>query len=275
LEVLLARRAPVGVIFRRGPSRWVQVIRWDTRDDTFEFGHWFHGHIYVGRSDLSPDGTFLIYFANKFNRKTVSDKEYTYAWTAISKPPLLTAVALWPKGNCWHGGGLFSGARDVFLNHRPNVAVAHPKHGPRGFRVTSNPQACGEDDPVLVPRMTRDGWKFTQGLEYDYKARRAVRPAVMEKTSKKGGMTLRVEHFPDGGTEEPSVFSVVGKDGSETPVGIGTWADFDQQGRLVLASEGKLFAGTWANGKVALAALADFNGSRPNPQRVPSPVRQS
>jgi len=63
------------------------MIRWNTDSDKFEQGQWFHGHVYVGRSDLSPDGSLLIYFANKFNRKTVSDKEYTYAWTAISRPP--------------------------------------------------------------------------------------------------------------------------------------------------------------------------------------------
>lgn len=49
LQVLLARRAPIGVIFRRGPSKWVQIIKWDTQRDVFEEGKWFHGHIYVGK----------------------------------------------------------------------------------------------------------------------------------------------------------------------------------------------------------------------------------
>lgn len=56
LHVLLARRAPVAVIFRRGPTKWVQIIRWDTEKDIFEAGQWFHGRIYEGRSDLSPSG---------------------------------------------------------------------------------------------------------------------------------------------------------------------------------------------------------------------------
>jgi hypothetical protein len=267
LQVVLARRAPMGVIFRRGPSKWVQIIKWDTRQDTFEAGQWFHGHIYVERCDLSPNGSFLIYFASKFNRKTISDKEYTYAWTAISRPPLLTALALWPKGDCWHGGGLFTGPREVWLNHRSEAAVPHPKHLPKGFRVTPNPNAMGEDDPVFISRMTRDGWRFMRGLEYDYRARRTVQPALMEKTNKKGDLTLRVEHYPDDGTEEPCVISIVKKDGSELSVGIGTWADFDQQGRLVLASEGKLLAGAVTNGKVVLTPLANFSNSTPNWER--------
>lgn len=87
LYAILARSAPVGVIFRRGPTKWVQLIKWDTATDSVEPGQWFHGRIYERRCDLSPDGSKLIYFASKLNRKTLDDSEYTYAWTAISKPP--------------------------------------------------------------------------------------------------------------------------------------------------------------------------------------------
>jgi hypothetical protein len=38
LQFLLARRAPIGVIFRKGPNKWVQIIKWDTRSDSFERG---------------------------------------------------------------------------------------------------------------------------------------------------------------------------------------------------------------------------------------------
>jgi hypothetical protein len=248
LQVLLARRAPIGVIFRRGPSKWVQIIKWDTQRDVFEEGQSFHGHIYVGRSDLSPDGSLLIHFASKFNKKSVSDREYTYAWTAVSKPPFLTALALWPKGDCWHGGGLFTTSRDVFLNHRPDVAEPHPKHLPQGIRVVSNPNAAGEDDGVLIPRLERDGWKLLQDLEYDYYGRRTVRPAG----------------------EEQWLCSVASKQGKSLLIGTGTWADFDQQNRTVFASSGKLFAATIKKGTVNLEELADFNGSKRSNLRAPT-----
>ncbi len=54
LYAILARDARTGVVFRRGPSRQVQLIRWDLRDDTFEHGQWFKGRIYERRCDLSP-----------------------------------------------------------------------------------------------------------------------------------------------------------------------------------------------------------------------------
>ncbi len=35
LSIILARAAPVGVIFRRGPTDWVQLIKWNTDRDSF------------------------------------------------------------------------------------------------------------------------------------------------------------------------------------------------------------------------------------------------
>jgi hypothetical protein len=267
LQVLLARSAPLGIIFRRGPTQWVQLIRWDTRKDTFEEGQWFHGHIYVGRSDLSPSGSLLIYFANKFSKKSVSDREYTHAWTAISRPPFLTALALWPKGDCYFGGGLFKTAHDVLLNHPPETAVPHPKHLPKGVRVTLNPSVAG-GEPTAVSPMERDGWQCLQGMEYDWMEQRSRRPAVLEKVGQHGRLKLRVGIYHD--PEEQWLCSIVNKKASEFLIGIGTWADFDQQGRLVFASEGKLFSGTLQKGKVGLAQLADFNGSKPSAVKAPA-----
>jgi hypothetical protein len=47
-----------------------------------------------------------------------------------------------------------------------------------------------------------------------------------------------------------------------------TWADFDRSKRLVLAKEGKLFAGSVTNGELSLTELADFNYDKPtSPKR--------
>jgi hypothetical protein len=51
------------------------------------------------------------------------DASYTYAWTAVSKPPWLTALGLCPKGNCWDGGGLFTRLLFRFLSLLPFLAV--------------------------------------------------------------------------------------------------------------------------------------------------------
>jgi len=163
LYAVLARDAPLAVILRRGPSKWVQVILWNTDDDTFTYGQWFHGRIYERRCDVSPDGAFFVYFASKITGHTLRDPEYTHAWTAISKPPYLTALALWPKGDSWDGGGLFRGRRTLMLNHDPAHRIPHPAHRPH--KLTIRPAGSvedhwprGEDYPIHYERLERDGW---------------------------------------------------------------------------------------------------------------------
>ena len=68
LHVILAREAPKAVIFRRGPSNRVCTLGWDLETDTFTMGQWLKGRIYEYRSDLSPDGERMIYFATDFRR---------------------------------------------------------------------------------------------------------------------------------------------------------------------------------------------------------------
>lgn len=104
LSILKAREAHAAVILPRGPSRWVELILWDTKEDRFQRGQWFNGRIYEFCCDLSPDGTKFIYFAAQYDRKREACG--FEAWTAISKPPYLTALALWPSYGVY-GGGLF------------------------------------------------------------------------------------------------------------------------------------------------------------------------
>ncbi|MDP9115214.1 MAG: hypothetical protein M3O20_16215, partial [Acidobacteriota bacterium] len=59
LDVLLASEAPVGVVFRRGPTKMVRMILWDRTNDKFKPGPWFKGRIFADRSDLSPDGRHM------------------------------------------------------------------------------------------------------------------------------------------------------------------------------------------------------------------------
>src|SRR6187401_1906577 len=110
LFVLWARDADVGVGFQRGPSKQVLLLRWNLKDDSFEGGQWLKARIYERRSDLSPSGERLVYFAASYRGPHQT-------WTAVSRPPYFTALALWPKGDAWGGGGLFSSENELLLNH--------------------------------------------------------------------------------------------------------------------------------------------------------------
>lgn len=162
LYALVARVARKAVVFRRGPSRRVRMLVWNLASDTLEPGQWLKGRVYERRCDLSPNGELVACF--------VATHRAPYAaWTTISHPPWFTALALWPKGDCWGGGGLFESDWRFRLNHRvdadalPGVAqtrLASPFVLPRRFRVEPlNERAgSGEDDPIMTMRMIRDGW---------------------------------------------------------------------------------------------------------------------
>jgi hypothetical protein len=261
VRFILAREAAVGVIFRRGPADWVEIVRWDTQADTFEAGQWFHGRIYDRRCDLSPDGSLLIYFARKVNRRTRADHEYTYAWTAISRPPYLTALALWPKGDCWHGGGSFDSNGSIILNHEPDAATPHPKHVPQALHVRLKDRVYGEDDPIFSERLERDGWKLKQyarGLE----VRQKEHPAgsqLLELTRSLSGYRF-TEHFAVRQRE----------DSARMEIERASWADWDSRGRLVFARDGKLYAATLtASSDLELKELLDLNGDAPASVRAP------
>jgi len=130
LRVILARDRPLALILRRGPSAWYHLILWDTARDMFEHGAWFKGRIYEERCDLSPDGDLFLYFALQGSRWGTS---YKGAWTAVSRPPWLHALALWPQGHTWGGGGRFLDRRRIglFIGDLP----AHPDHPAVGLEV--------------------------------------------------------------------------------------------------------------------------------------------
>jgi hypothetical protein len=267
--IILARAAPVGVVFRRGPTKWVQVLKWNTQEDSFDAGQWFNGRIYERRCDLSPDGTLLVYFASKFNARTIQDQEYTYAWTAISKPPYLTALALWPKGDCWHDGGLFEEQRCVWLNHKPEVAIPHPQHQPKGLRVKPNPTARGEDYPVWSRRLQRDGWKLVQkgnysfSLDYGFQTKAKM---IWERAHSTHAMRLRlvvegINFIAPGGYIE--TFWLLRPAKPDFRLVDARWADWDQQGRLVFVREGKLLTGEFRGDAWDEQELIDLNANTP------------
>ena len=59
LHVLLAAKAPVGLVFRRGPANAVCTVGWNRETDKFELGQWLRGRIYERRSPESGDEGIL------------------------------------------------------------------------------------------------------------------------------------------------------------------------------------------------------------------------
>lgn len=253
IHVLLARDVPTAVVIRRGPSKRVATLLWNRETDEFQLGQWLKGRIYARRCDLSPDGTYFLYFA--MNGKW--DSETGGSWTAISRAPYLKALALFPKGDCWHGGGLWTGYRTYWLNdgyghtvlrNTPAVKRDHEWRPPVYF----NAECLG----VYYVRLMRDGWQLKTA------AGELTKGAVFEKPCPNGWTLRKLAHIgsaPGRGCYWDGHELFHASSGKSMPFPNWEWAELDG-GRLVWASDGKLEAGRLcADGLVDRKLLCCFN----------------
>lgn len=247
LYVLIARGRRKAVVLRRGPTKVVQLLAWDLTRDTFERGQWLRGRVYEHRCDLSPRGDLFIYFAAK-HRGAIPQ------YTAISKPPYFTALALWPSMGTYGGGGLFATEDHVELNHRGSHFTQAEGFSLRpGMRVSAlgDHAGLGEDDPIHHIRLVRDGWRLAQEGRAQRQSSDAPTwivfdpPCVYAKARPKQPH-LELEQRLVGIKQTNGPWYVLehalidhGNEREEILQGC-DWADWDHQGDLLLARDGCL-----------------------------------
>jgi hypothetical protein len=258
----------------------VLVAGWNTTDDTFEQGQWLKGRIYERRCDLSPAGDLLLYFAANYR------KPY-YSWSAISRPPFLTALAMWPKGDGWGGGGHFLSPTRIALNHRDNeLTLAKGFSVPRWLNVKqfgARP-GWGEDDPIWPEQLKRDGWTL---MDYPTKTKDEFGGKVWMEFSPPIKWRKPNPKWPKSCSLDMSIVGIKEKDGpwyliehsvsrngsKSDSIGRSDWADWSQSGDLVFALDGSLYRVRCKDGLLApledAIKIADFSGLRFEP-REPS-----
>lgn len=225
LNCLLATHAPKAVVFRRGPSKQTCLIAWDRSTDTFTPGQWVkRSSVYPDRSDLSPDGEWLITFLGTF-RKPFS------TWTVLSRPPYFTAVALWPKGNAWGGGGAFLGRDQIVLHHAESQRALAPGFvDPPGFTVHAWTPAIHARLEAYNARYRRQ-WQRREGTSGAY-----------VKVGSAGLDLVFTRHVHDAKrpwrADERYDLSISARD---VPIPGATWADIDTNGDMLFAVGGALY----------------------------------
>jgi hypothetical protein len=248
LNFFLARSVPTAVILRRGPYRWVRMIKWNTDIDTFELGQWFDGRVYESKCDISPDGSLFVFFAAQYNSRSRANPEYGYsgfAWTAVSKPPWYYPLALWPAHDTYQGGGYFKDSQTLILNESSDKP--HPDYPPNGLQVL----------PLHKVAQAGSGSALDGGW---------IR--IANKWKKPHPHLLHILNKFSNGSK--SYFLSSKLDNALIPLDRVTWADWDRRGRLVLAKEGKLFWGQIATPNVILHPIMDFNPLKPEPLPLPA-----
>ena len=246
LYAMLARKAPLAVVFRRGPSRQVLLLRWDTASHRLQAGQWFKGRIYERRCGLSPSGEKLIYFATKYGPGPL------YSWTAVCRPPFLTALALWAKGDCWGGGGLFWNERSLLLNHpswERRLADGFRLPGKIKVEPFGQRPGAGEDDPLHATRLARDGWVLRQKGAWRENGVGATtwityqEPVTWVKAA--GALTLEMRILGIGERDGPwyvMEHAITGPGGEVLlDLGRSDWADWSPSGELLYAKDGRLY----------------------------------
>lgn len=154
IHLIAAKDAPVAVVIRRKPSRQYHIIRWNLRDDTFDHGSWFKGHLYAMRCDLSWNGELMSYLAMGNQGET---------WNGVCQLPWLTTLLESKNCGSYNGGGIFW-KPDLLLINDPWTNEIKVKDGwKKGTRVDWLPTYRGEDLSIIFYRFARDDWKLRLG----------------------------------------------------------------------------------------------------------------
>jgi hypothetical protein len=216
LSVLRAREAPIAVVLRQGPTKQVRMIRWRLDTDEFERGQWFAGRLYPERSDVSPDGRFLLTFAMRRGN----------TWNAISRPPWFSPIAVWEDQGTWGGGGFWPSSTEVRLRTNPAAMPLDPKFKLPSWLTVG--WATGAFD--------RDGWRqpgpdanpYLEGKlhptisAFELQRRAAIPIAVGSNTDRHAYAFRIVDH----------------KHAREHELFTADWADWHPSGDLAIARDG-------------------------------------
>ncbi len=256
-----ATDAPVVAVFRRGPTNWAHVGRWDLTAKRYEPGAWLGGRIFPRRSDLSPDGQYLSYFAHKPS----ATWEHGETYVAIAKLPWLTALHSFSTCGTWTRGYYFTedGSRDdsqagvlpipYGLRSIPAVQFANERR--RGWTEAS-------DSPVRDPK---DIWDQR-------------RNARMRKSQPEGKHVLSVESVGWAGGEYGAEQAVDGLlvryslefNGDIELLDDLQWADWSREGHLLVATRsGRLEMRSLKGDRPNILFEADLSNLEPNPAPAP------
>lgn len=211
------------------------MLSWDLETDVVTPGQWLSGSFHLERSDLSPDGKLLVYLAASYKPEVEEN-----AWTAISRPPYFTALALWFKSSTYYGGGLFEDSKSILLNdideHRYSDRFPKPKLKVGSFVASS--------DHTEELRMVRDGWRTE---------RARAKPRVLTKSVDGLEVTemLKTKSSMEVRTYTASI------DGQPIDVQGAKQVDIDApRARIIYTVNGKIFAADGTTIK-EVADLAD------------------
>ena len=168
LHIEFAAGSSMAAILRRGPTEWTQLLLWDTATDELESGSWFHGRIYEDSCSISPDGKLFSYLAAKRQGNFGGD-DYN-SWTAICKPPWLTAIAFWPQLGTQGISTDFVDDSTLMISHPHWDELVPREELPAEFNVLSKLTGKGAPEQSL-PEPAKSSAQFHNNRGLDQQSR--------------------------------------------------------------------------------------------------------
>lgn len=162
---------------------------------------------------------------------------------------------------------MFTDNKTLVLNHRKDAAVPHPNHKPGPIRVRLKDNVSGGDDPLFSERSDRDGWHLTQEWKVENrgypKMFLTTQPEIRTKQRPGGAAILSLKRSIHG-LHYSEQFKLLDGHSLSVTLGDASWADWDQQGRLVFAAGGRIMTGALTrDGNLEQHLLLDLNSSKP------------
>jgi hypothetical protein len=256
-----ATKAPVVAVFRRGPTEWAHIGKWNLAHNTYEPGAWLHGRLFPRRSDLSPDGQWLCYFAHKPN----ATWEHGPTYIALSKLPWLTALHAWSTCGTWTRGYYFSEDESSAALNSSALPIPYSLNSIPIIQFAQERRRGWLESPDSPPRHRTDAWD-------QHRKARLYKP----QPGSKG--VLHVESLGWAGGEFSAGQAVDGLrvlyslevNGELEILDDLQWADWDQQGRLLVATRSGRLQIRKLNGRDFLTEFdVDLGQLQPDPVEPP------
>ena len=261
-----ATEAPVVAVFRRGPTNWAHVGRWDLSTPRYEPGAWLDGRIFPRRCDLSPNGQFLCYVAHK----PTASWELGDAYISVSKLPWLTALHAFGTCGTWTRGYCFTREVSKQDDGLPDLPIPYKLQAIPAEQFATERRRGWEEAPDCPPRDPRDAWDER-------------RNARMQKRQPGGPCLLQVESVGRASGEFGAQQAIDGlwvqysleTDGQRMVLDDLQWADWDPNGRLLVATRGGILQiRTMASGRLETVFEQDLSLLEPNPEAAPDWAHQ-
>lgn len=265
LYCIPARDAPVVAVLRRGPTSWCHVGRWDLARGRYEPGAWLRARLFPRRCDLSPDGRWLCAFVHKPGARW----EHGDAYVTLSRLPWLSALHAFGTCGTWTRGFRFTDDGSCDDPRDEGLPMPYGLRAIRPAQFATERRGGWEEAPDSPPRAPGDVWDARRNARVRRRQPKGERWLHLTSLGWAGG-----EFGVDQAVDGLRVRYALESGGALEPLDDAQWADWDGEGRLLVATRsGALEVRSLDGPRVEAVFREDLSPLEPTPAPAPDWAR--